>query len=195
MAGIHAQPHIQGSLCRCSKTRELGALLCRAPGRCVGLGIELNTVGPHGLGCGHGARLGIHEQTHPQAQRVGIVNQRLETHSIVGEHPTMVAGELALRVGHKGYLVHRQTTLAQVAHTAHEVVEGVPFHVVFAVRPSLQQLGQIQHVLRTNMARIGPRVHRNTRRTGLQAQRGRARDAGDAQVAGVAHQGNFVEVD
>ncbi len=41
----------------------------------------------------------------------------------------------------------------------------------------------------------GARVHGDALRTGLQAQLCGARDAGNAQVARVAHQGDLVDVD
>ena len=45
------------------------------------------------------------------------------------------------------------------------------------------------------MALIGSRVDRDAMGTRLQAQGGRTGDAGNAQMAGVAHQRDFVEVD
>jgi hypothetical protein len=53
----------------------------------------------------------------------------------------------------------------------HQVLRGVAFDVVFAVGPGLQQLGQLEHVVRADVALIGPGVHGDALRTGLQAQR------------------------
>jgi hypothetical protein len=51
------------------------------------------------------------------------------------------------------------------------------------------------HVFSADVARIRPRVHGDAVGSGLQAQGGGAQDAGNAQVAGVAHQRHLVEVD
>ena len=51
------------------------------------------------------------------------------------------------------------------------------------------------HIVRANMAFVWPRVHGDAMRTGLQAQFGRAGDAGYAQVPRVADQGHFIDVD
>jgi hypothetical protein len=102
----------------------------------------------------------------------------------------VVAGELAFAVGHEGGLVRLDH-----ADEVHQVVEGVAFDVVFGLRPFAQQRGQLVHVVRADVAFVGPRVHGDAVGAGLQAQRGGAHDAGDAQVARVAQQGHLVDVD
>ena len=102
----------------------------------------------------------------------------------------MVAGELVFAVGHEGHLMR-----PQVAHEAHQVVERVSLDVVLGLRPVLQQRGDLVHVVGTDVALVGPRMHGDARRPGLQAQRSGPGHAGYAQVARVAHQRDLVEVD
>ena len=126
---------------------------------------------------------------------MGLVDQGLQACSIRGEAPAVVTGELTFRVGYERHLVHRQAALTQVAHAVHEVVKRVAFHIELAIGPGFEQLRQVQHILRADVAGIRARVHRDTRGARLQAQSRCAGDAGNAEVAGVAHQRYFVQVD
>ena len=102
----------------------------------------------------------------------------------------MVAGELARRVGHEGGLLR-----AMRAHERHQVVERVALDVELGLRPARQQRSELDHVVAADVARIGARVHGDALRPGLQAQRGGAHDARDAEVARVAQQRDLVDVD
>jgi hypothetical protein len=63
-------------------------------------------------------------------------------------------------------------------------------------RPArLASAGQFGHITGANVALIRARVHGDAVGPGLQAQSGGAGQTGNAQVARVAHGGNFVEVD
>ena len=126
---------------------------------------------------------------------MGLCNQRAQALGIRREIPAVVAGELALCIGHKGHLVHRQPAGADIGHHLHQVVKGVALDVVLAPRPLLQQGRQLRHISGANVALIGPRVHRDAMGAGLQAQGGSAGHAGNAEVAGVAQGSNLVDVD
>ncbi len=91
--------------------------------------------------------------------------------------------------------MHRQLLRHQLMHHVHQVVQRVALDVEFTLGPGLHELGQVMHIGAADMALVGSGMHRDAVRTGLQTQRGGARDAGDAQVARVAHQRDFVEVD
>jgi hypothetical protein len=99
----------------------------------------------------------------------------------------MVGGELALAVGHEGHLMRPHG-----AHEVHQVVEGVALDVVLGLRPVLQQRGEVVHVVRADVALVGPRVHGDAVGAGLQASVARAHDARDAQVARVAQQATLL---
>ena len=189
MAGVHAQPQVLRRA-RCRRVAlQLERLLCRAPSLGVGFGIELDAVRADGARCGHRLRIGIHEQAHAHARRLGLGNQGAQAVGILRKAPTVVAGELAFAVGHKGRLLR-----AQVAHKVHQVVQRVALDVELASRPVLEQRGQFMHVTGTDVALVRPRMHGDALSPRLQTQPGRARHAGNAQVPGVAHQGHLVQV-
>ena len=102
----------------------------------------------------------------------------------------MVGGELAFGIRHKGDLLR-----AHFFHQGHEVVKRVALDVVFAVWPSFEQFSQIEHIAVADMALIGSRVDCEAMGTRLQTKGGSTGDAGNAQMAGVAHQRDFVQVD
>ena len=84
------------------------ALLRCRPSTGVRFSIKLDPVCTHSFGCCHGLGNRIHKQTDAHAASVDFIYQRLQTRSIVREHPAVVAGELVFTVGHKGALVQRQ---------------------------------------------------------------------------------------
>ncbi len=103
----------------------------------------------------------------------------------------MVGGELVLAVGHEGDLMR-----AHLAHKVHEVLGGIALDVVLGLGPVLAQQGsQLMHILRADVAAIGPRVHGDALGTGEQAELGRLCHAGNAQMPGVAQQGHLVDID
>ena len=93
----------------------------------------------------------------------------------------MVAGELVFAVGHKGGLVR-----AHGADEVHQVLGGVAFDVVLALRPCLHEFCQLVYVVRANVALVGAGVYGNAVCASLQAQSGGACNAGYAYVACVA---------
>ena len=103
----------------------------------------------------------------------------------------MVAGKLAFTIGHK-----RGLRGPQLPHEVHQVVKGVALDVELAgLGPGGQHLGQLVHIICADMALVRARVHGDALRTGLQAQACSPGNAGNAQMARVAHQGDLVEVD
>ena len=102
----------------------------------------------------------------------------------------MVAGELVFTVGHKGRLVRPHSS-----DEGHEVLRGVALDVVFTPRPLLHECGQIMHVVRTDMALIGPRMHGDAIGPSLQTQGGGTHHTGYADMARVAQQGHLVDID
>jgi hypothetical protein len=102
----------------------------------------------------------------------------------------MVRRGLARVVGHEGALVR-----PHLAHEVHQVVERVAFDVVFGLRPLLEQVGQVVHVVFADVACVGARMHRDAVRAGFEGQRRGTRHARDAERAGVAQQGHLVQVD
>ena len=188
--GVHAQPAIERGLGGGAKALQLRGLRRGAPGGGVGLGVQLHAVGAHGFGGGHLAGLGVHEQADAHAQGFGLGHQRGQALGVLRKLPAVVAGELAFAVGHKGHLLG-----AHAAHKTHEVVEGVALDVVLAPGPGFEQLGQLGHVGGADVAFIGPGVHGDAVGTGLQTLGGGARQAGNAEVPGVAQRGHFVDVD
>ena len=102
----------------------------------------------------------------------------------------MVAGELAFAVGHEGHLVRTHG-----AHMRHQIMEGIALDVELAVGPGLHEGVQLGHVARADVALVRAGVDGDAVRARLQAQLGSARDAGNAQVARIAQQGHFVDVD
>ena len=162
-----------------------------AMGAGIGLGVELDPIGPGGAGGGHGLRQRVHEQAHPHPQRVAFVDQRAQRVGVGRQVPAVVGGELANAVGHEGGLVR-----ADLAHQVHQVVQRIALDVVFHLGPvAAQQLGQVAHILIADVALVRARVHGDAVGASLQHQAGRPGDAGDAQVAGVAQQGHLVQVD
>jgi hypothetical protein len=139
---------------------------------------------------GHGRGQRVHEQADPHAQRAALgINGRRRSASAGKLQPWSLVN-WPFAVGHKGRLVR-----AHLTHKVHQVVKRIAFDVVFAAGPVLQQVGKVEHVLRADVALVRARVHGDAVRTGLQALGGRAGEAGNAQVARVAHQGDFVQVD
>ena len=102
----------------------------------------------------------------------------------------MVAGELVFAVGHQGALLR-----PQLAHQVHEVVKGVALDVELALWPLPHQASNVMRVLGADVALIGPGVDGDAMCARLQAQLGRAQRAGQGQVAAVAQQRHFVDVD
>jgi len=119
-----------------------------------------------------------------------FVDQRPQALGIRRKLPAMVARELPLAIGHEGGLVR-----AQLTHEVHQVVEGIALDVELHTEMAGQQLVQVVHVMGADVPRVGPRMHGDALRTGGQTERGSADHAGNAQVAGVAHQGDLVQVD
>ena len=92
-------------------------------------------------------------------------------------------------------LLRRHALVRELAHEVHQVVERVVLDVVFGLRPVLQQRGDIVHVVGTDVALVGSRVHGDAVGAGLQAQRGRARHARNAEMACIAQQRHLVDID
>ena len=195
MTGVHAKAGIQSGLGRCGEALQLVFLIGSAPGGGIGLGVQLDPVRACGFGSCHGGCVCVHEEADPRSQRLRLCDQGPQGRLVGRKIPSMVAGELPLAIRHKSQLVHRQAARADVAGAFQQVVQRVAFDVELAVRPIAHQLGQVHHVMGADMARVRARMHRDTRRTGLQAQSRCAGQARYAQMPGVAHQRDFVEVD
>ena len=112
----------------------------------------------------------------------------------------MVGGELVVAVGHQGALgganlpdqFHEARVVADAGAVAapgtrHGIALDVEFH--------RQHRGQLEAVLRTNMALVRARMHGNAVGARRDAHAGVFGDAGVGGVARVADQGNFVEID
>ena len=102
----------------------------------------------------------------------------------------MVRGELTFGIRHEGHLLR-----THFFNQGHEVVKRVALDIELAVWPCFEQLRQIEHIAVADMALVRPRVHRDAVGTRLQTQCGCTGDAGNAQMAGVTHQRNFVQID
>jgi hypothetical protein len=102
----------------------------------------------------------------------------------------VVAGELVFAVGHQGALLR-----PELAHQVHEVVKGVALDVELALWPLPHQARNVMRVLGADVALIGPGVDGDALGASLQAQLGRAQRVGQGQVAAVAQQCHFVDVD
>ena len=102
----------------------------------------------------------------------------------------MITGELPFGVRHKSALMR-----TQVPYKIHQILIGIAFNIELSIRPGPHQHRQLPNVASTNMPLVWPRMHSNTIRSGLQAQRGRAGNARDSQVTRIAHQGDLVQVD
>ena len=107
----------------------------------------------------------------------------------------MVAGELPLAIRHKSQLVNRQAARADIPGAFQQVMQRVAFNVELAVRPLKHQRSQVHHIMGADVTLVWARMHRDTRRAGLHAQSGSAGQARYAQMPGVAHERDFVEVD
>jgi hypothetical protein len=155
----------------------------------IGFGVQLHTVCTHGAGSSHGGRIRIHEQTHASAQVFRLSHQVFQDSGVCRKAPAVVRGELALGIRHKSDLVRPHQT-----NQGHQVVQRVAFDVVFAVWPVFHQRRQVVHIAVANMALVRTGMHRDAVGTSLQTQGGRAGDAGNTEVAGVAHQRNLVHI-
>ena len=102
----------------------------------------------------------------------------------------MVGGGLIGAVGNEGALAGPQR-----AHQRHQVVERVAFEVELGLRPLFQQLGEVVHVARADVALVGPRVHGDAVGTGFEHEGRGAGHAGHGERARVAQQGDPVQVD
>jgi hypothetical protein len=132
----------------------------------------------------------VHEQADAHAQFAALIDQRAQARGIGSQIPAVVAGELAFAVGHEGRLVRLHST-----DEGHQVVEGVALDVVLSAGKGLEHRRQVEHVLKADVPPVGTGMHRDALGAGLKAQRGRARDARNAQRARVAHQRHLVDVD
>ena len=124
-----------------------------------------------------------------------VLDVRLEQFGIVRKIPAVVAGELVFGVGHKRALVQRQAPGGQVAHEMHQVLQRIAFNIELALRPVFHQRRQFIDIVGADMALVGPGMHRDALRTGLQAQLGSAQHAGNIERAGVAKQRHLVDID
>ena len=190
VAGIDAQACVQGGLASPHKALQHLAALGVAPGAGVALGVELHAVGAPGANSRHGGRIGVHEEAHAHAQRTQLSHDGGQALGVLRKAPAVVAGELVLAVGHQGALLW-----PQLAHQVHEVVKGVALDVELALRPLPHQARDVLRVLRADVALVGPRVDGDALGARLQAQLGRAQRAGQGQVAAVAQQRHFVDID
>src|SRR5690625_6758628 len=75
------------------------------------------------------------------------------------------------------------------------VGKRIAFDIKFGVRPFLQQLRQSRNIARAYVALVRARVHRQTIRAGFQAGAAVGDQIGKIALAGVANQGDLVEVD
>ena len=189
MAGVQPQADRQCRFGSCHVARQHSSVRRRAMGRRVGFGIQLDAVGTNGGHRGHQRWLRIHEQADAHAKRARFGDHRRHAFEI-SQCKAVVAGELSRRVGHEGALLR-----PVLAHEAHQVVQRIAFDVELGVRPALQQRRQIADIVRADVPLVGPRVHGDALRSGLEAQRRRASHARDAKVAGVAQQRDLVDVD
>ena len=99
-------------------------------------------------------------------------------------------GRLRRVVGHEGALLR-----PQLAHERHQVVERVAFDVELGVGPVLQHRRELAHVAGADVALVGPRVHGDAVRAGLEGDARQADDARDRQRPLVAQQRDLVDVD
>src|SRR5450830_676331 len=149
MPGIEPQTDRKRCPRRVGKLCQHTGLVRGAKGTRPGLCVELDTVCPDGTGGGHGLWNRVHEQADPHPQGMSLIDQRLETPGILRKAPTMVTGELAFAVGHKGGLVR-----AKLAHKVHQVVEWIALDVELCLWPLLEQGGQVAHITGTDVALI-----------------------------------------
>ncbi|MEY4075285.1 MAG: hypothetical protein RJA29_2642 [Pseudomonadota bacterium] len=162
----------------------------RAKGLGIGLGVELDAIRPNLVGQRHLLGLGVHEQADPHTRGTGLGDQRTQTRGILRETPAVVTGELPLAVGYERGLIR---PLAQ--HETHQVVKRVALDIELPLRPLAQQTGQCRHVVRTDVTCVRAWMYRDALGTGLQTQGRRPGHTGNAQVPGVADQGDLVEID
>ena len=190
VASIQTKAHIECGLGGGGIALQLHGVFGRAPACGIGLGVKLHAVSAHSAGGCHLLGQRVHEQAHAHAQRLAFGDQGTQAFGVLREGPAVVAGELAFAVWHKGDLVRAHRT-----HMRHQVVEGVALDVEFAVRPGLHQRGQLGHVAGADVALVRARVDGDALRASLQAQLGCARHTGDAQMARIAQQRDFIDVD
>ena len=195
VAGIQPQTFAQRRLRGGGEGRQHRRAGRRAVGARVAFGVQLDALGAQLAHRRHRLRQRIHEQADAHAQGSGFIDQRSQAGSVLRELPAVVGRGLLDAVGHERHLVHRQALARQLAHEAHQVVEGVALDVVFGLRPLLHQIGQLIDIVRADVALIGARVHGDAVRAGLQRQRRSTQHAGNAQLARVAQQRDLVDVD
>ena len=191
--GVHTQPGLQRGLCRGRVGGQaVGELRCAVRLRvhpCIALGVKLHAVRTHFACVDHGLGQRIHEQAHPHAQGMTLLDERAQALAVGGQVPPMVTRELVNRVGHEGGLVRPSGP-----HDIHEVVERVALDVELGLRPTLHQGGNFIDIPRADVPLIRARVNGDALAAGLQAALGCAHHAGNVQVARIAQQRHLVDV-
>ena len=94
----------------------------------------------------------------------GLGDQRPQALAVRGQAPAVVG--LVNWPTLSGTKVH--WCGLQRAHEVHQVVERVALDVELGLRPSLHQRGELVHVVRADVALVGPRVHGDAVRAGLE---------------------------
>jgi hypothetical protein len=102
----------------------------------------------------------------------------------------VIAGELIPAIGDQSGLMR-----PHAMHQIHQVMEGVALQIELAVGPALHQLGNLDHIVRTDMTLIWTGMDGNAIGSSPQAQLGGSHWAGDIKVPAVAKQGHLVDID
>ncbi len=102
----------------------------------------------------------------------------------------------AVVAGKGGGIIRNKSTLvgADPFRILHQAVKGIPFDVQLGVGIAAQKLGNAVHIVRPDMALVGPGMERDAVRPRIQRNARSLRHIGNADSPRVPKRGNLVQV-
>ena len=185
MPRIDRQPGFFGRLCRLYKRHD-----CRFPiggkSRGIGAGVEFDAVGTDFGGTEDQVGFRTDKQTRTDACGCETGEDLCQEGGLGAGIPTCVGGQYARWVGDEGDLFR--------LYLQNEIYE-IRRRIAFDVELRGRDLAQGPHVCVGDVARIGPRVHRDAVRPPLLDALSCSDGAGPFTAPCIAQGGNFVDVD
>ena len=183
MTGIDAEPYLARMSGAMRVLLEHGRMITGSECNRVGLRIELDAVGVHGLRAVDACDVGVDEQRDADACCMQLGDERAKAIAVAREVPAVIGRLLFRRVGHE-----RDLLGLYVACERHELGCRIAFDVEFdgGVRGFGQQRRELVDVASANVPLVGPRMHGDPMRACSDDDAGHVDDARVADVSLVA---------
>jgi hypothetical protein len=148
-------------------------------------------VRPDRRGSGRSRRLGVDKQRNPDASCLHPLDSRHQHRAVGFDIPAMVGGRLQRVIRHERYLVRRRPL-----DEGQKVLGRITLDVELAPRIVLpQQAHQLEHIGPPDVPLVGPRMHGDPVRSGIERDPGHPGDTRPRHRPAVAQHGDGIEID